>query len=263
MKNKKVFMAILLVVSLIMVVGCNSNDIKSSDSDKVIKVGTSGGYHPFTFKNESDKLDGFEIDVWNAIAEKIDYNIEFVVSDFSGLFGMLDTGRIDTIANQITITPEREKKYLFATPYVYSGAQLIVKDDNSDIVDLNSLKGKKVGVSLGSNYEQIIKKFDIDNDIEVITYQDFTGSLQDVALGRIDAVMNDKLAGAINIIDSGLGLQLGGQPIKPLKNSFPFIVTDENRELVSIIDKAIHDLKNDGTLTDISNKWFGVEVTNK
>jgi len=128
---------------------------------------------------------------------------------------------------------------------------------------LEDLKGKKVGVNLGSNYEKMLREFDVNNEIEIITYEDFLGSIQDVALGRIDAVVNDKLAAKINIAKSGLDLQLGGDPVKPLENSFPFVNNDANKELVEKISKAIEDMRKDGTLTNISNKWFEMDITIK
>lgn len=261
--SKGRFLVISMVLAVALVVGaCSSNTSKEVGND-VIKIGTSGGYHPFTFMNEEGKLDGFEIDVWNEIGKRIGYDVEYETAAFSGLFGMLDTGKIKTISNQITITEQRKEKYLFPVPYVYSGAQLIVKQGNDDIKTLEDLKGKKVGVSLGSNYEQLIREYDINNEIEVITYEDFIGSLQDVAIGRISAVVNDKLAGVINIKESGLDLQLGGDPVHPLENSFPFANNEENKELIEKINKAIEDMREDGTLAEISGKWFEVDITSK
>lgn len=261
--GKKHLLAISMILAVVLVmIGCSSNPSEEVGND-VIKVGTSGGYHPFTFMNEDGELDGFEIDVWNEIGERIGYDIEYNTAEFSGLFGMLDIGKINTIANQITITDQRKEKYLFPNPYVYSGAQLIVKKGNNDIKSLEDLKGKKVGVSLGSNYEQLIKEYDTNNEIKVITYQDFIGSLQDVSIGRIDAVMNDKLAGVINIKKSGLDLQLGGEPVHPLQNSFPFVNNDENKKLVEKINIAIKEMREDGALAEISNKWFEVDITSK
>lgn len=262
-KVKKVVLVVAAILILALAVtGCTTSSSKV-DEKKVIRVGTSGGYKPFTFKGQDGKLDGFEIDVWNAIGEKLGYEIEFATAEFSGLFGMLDTSKIDTIANQITITAQRKEKYLFPTPYVFSGAQLVVKEGNESIKSLEDLKGKKVGVSLGSNYEQMLREFDKNNEIQIITYEDFIGSLQDVAIGRIDAIVNDKLAGIINIRESGLPLQLGGEPVKPLENSFPFVNNDENKELVEKINSAIEEMRADGTLEKISNKWFGVNITKK
>lgn len=261
--SKKNLLVLSMVLSVILVIaGCSSNQSEEVGND-VIKIGTSGGYHPFTFMNEEGNLDGFEIDVWNEIGKRIGYDVEFNTAAFSGLFGMLDTGKIDTISNQITVTEQRKEKYLFPVSYVYSGAQLIVQKGNDGIKSLEDLKDKKVGVSLGSNYEQLIREYDKNNDIEVITYEDFVGSLQDVAIGRIDAVINDKLAAVTNIKESGLDLQLGGEPVHSLENSFPFINNEENKAVIEKVNKAIEEMRADGTLEKISNKWFDVDITSK
>ncbi len=84
-------------------------------AQETIKVGMSGKYFPFTFVKQ-DKLQGFEVDMWNQIGERTGYKVEFVTASFSGLFGMLETGRVDTISNQITITDERKAKYAFSSP---------------------------------------------------------------------------------------------------------------------------------------------------
>jgi len=165
------------------------------------------------------------------------------------------------ILSQITINEKRLEKYDFSKPYVYYGAQLVVSSDNQDIVDLASLKGKKVGGSLGSNYEEMIKKFDVNNEIEIITYESYQGSLQDVSLGRIDAVLNDKLAGLTAIKESGLDLKLGGQPVQMLFNAFLFV--KGNDELIEAVNEAIDEMYADGTFEEISLKWFPVNITEK
>jgi putative amino-acid transport system substrate-binding protein len=125
---------------------------------ETIRVGMSGGYFPFTFVQQ-DKLQGFEVDFMNAIAAKTGDQVEFVTMSFSGLIGALQSGRIDTVANQITITPERQAKFLFSQPYVYDGAQIVVKKGNAaGITGPESLKGKTVAVNLGSNFEQLLRE---------------------------------------------------------------------------------------------------------
>ena len=96
-----------------------------------IRVGMSGGYFPFTFVQQ-DKLQGFEVDFMNAVAAETGDTVEFSTMAFSGLIGALEAGRIDTVANQITITPEREAKFVFTQPYVYDGAQVVVREGNDD-----------------------------------------------------------------------------------------------------------------------------------
>ena len=96
---------------------------------ETINVGMSGGYFPFTFV-EQDELQGFEVDFMNAVGEEIGDAVEFVTMSFSGLIGALESGRIDTVANQITITPEREEAFVFSQPYVIDGAQVVVREGN-------------------------------------------------------------------------------------------------------------------------------------
>jgi putative amino-acid transport system substrate-binding protein/putative amino-acid transport system permease protein len=257
-KMKKLVLIALAVVAV--VVGSGFMLGKDAASDQV-GIGMSGGYKPYTFIDEEGTLTGFDVDVWTEIGKRIDKEVRFETSEFSGLFGMLDTGKITTIANQITLTEEREEKYDFSSPYVFYGAQLVVSADNDEIVDLDSLKGKKVGVSLGSNYEKMIKEYDVNNEIEVITYESYLGSLQDVAIGRIDAVLNDRLAGLTMIKESGLEIKFGGDPVQMLFNAFPFVKSEENKTLMTEVNAAIKGMKDDGTLENISKKWFEVDIT--
>jgi putative amino-acid transport system substrate-binding protein/putative amino-acid transport system permease protein len=254
------------VLAVMVFTGCSSaasNQAQNSEQAKVIKIGMSGGYYPYTFKNKDSKLDGFEVDVWNEIGKRIGYKPEFVAASFSGLFGMLDTGKIDTIANEITITDQRKAKYLFSDPYVYSGAQLMVKKGNESIKTLEDLKGKKIGVSLGSNYEQIIKNFDKNNEIKVVTYDNDGGMRQDVALGRTDAMMDDKVSALAVVQENKLPLQLAGKDVQPLENAFPFVKNDENKAVVEKVNKALADMRADGTLEKISKKWVNLDITKK
>ncbi|MCY6485561.1 amino acid ABC transporter substrate-binding protein [Clostridium aestuarii] len=249
-----------IVVSMIGLIGCGTKQ-NTTENQKVIRVGSSGQYYPFTFV-ENDELQGFEIDVWNEIGKRIGYDVEFVTAKFSGLFGMLETDKLDTISNQISITQQRKEKYWFTTPYVYSGAQLVVKKGNDFIKGFEDLKGKKVGVSLGSNYEQMLRKFDKNNEINIITYDG--GALeQDVTLGRIDAFLMDRVSSLALIKKTKLDLQLAGEPIAINENSFPFPKKEDNKELIENVNKAIEDMRADGTLKNISKKWFDIDITDK
>jgi len=263
--NKLPLIIILIAVTLGSIMFFSTKDKSSTASEpaEVIKVGMSGSYKPYTYLDEKGELTGFDVDVWKEIGKRTGHEIEFVTSDFSGLFGMLDSAKLDTIANQITVTPEREQKYLFTRPYVYYGAQLISKDDRNDIVDLESLKGKKVAVGLGTNYETIIRDFDKNSEIEIITYDSGSGPYQDVAIGRVDAAMNDRLALQSVINESGLPLKLAGPPINEMQNAFPFLNNEENKELVAQIDSAIDSMYEDGTIKEISMKYFDMDITEK
>lgn len=227
-------------------------------NDDTIKVGMSGGYFPFTFV-EQDKLQGFEVDVLTAVAEEMGVEVEFVTANFSGLFGMLESGRIDTIANQITITEERAAKYLFTEPYVYDGAQVVIREGNEAIQSVEDLKGKTVAVNLGSNYEQLLNELPYADEIEIRTYE--SNIEQDTALGRVDAFVMDRVSASQVIKEKPLPLALAGQPFSEIKNALPFRDTDADRALRDRVDAALSRLRESGELTAISEEWFGTDIT--
>ena len=249
---KKKLMLLFLTISILMMVlvGCsnNSNNIqKNSTNKEKITVATSGTYYPFTFL-EGGELKGFEVDVWNEIGKRLGYDVEFKTASFSGLFGMLESGKVNTIANQITVTPEREEKYYFSEPYVYSGAQIIVKKGNDSIKSFDDLKGKKVGVDLGSNYEKIVKDKDENNEIKILTYQNTDAAFNELLLGRIDAVVIDRVSAIAAIKEKDLNLQLAGEPIDKIENAYPFVKDEKGKDLSENVNKALDEMKKDGVI---------------
>lgn len=225
---------------------------------ETLRVGMSGGYFPFTFVKQ-DVLQGFEVDVMNAVGEKTGLDIAFETMSFSGLIGALDAGRIDTIANQITITPEREARFAFSQPYVIDGAQVVVRKGNDTIKGVEDLKGHTVAVNLGSNFEQLLKELPYSDEIEIKTYE--ANIAQDTALGRVDAFVMDRVSSAQLIAESPLPLELAGAPFSEIRNALPFRDDAEGRALRDRVDAALTELKQDGTLAEISVKWFGTDIT--
>ena len=230
-----------------------------AQDNETLRVGMSGGYFPFTFVKQ-DVLQGFEVDVMNAVGEEAGFEVEFETMAFSGLIGALDAGRIDTIANQITITPEREAKFAFSQPYVFDGAQVVVKEGNEDTIgSVEDLSGKTVAVNLGSNFEELLNELPNAGEIDIRTYE--SNIAQDTALGRVDAFVMDRVSSAQLIAESPLPLALAGKPFSEIRNALPFRNDDEGQALRDRFDAAITKLKEDGTLTEISEKWFGSDIT--
>lgn len=226
---------------------------------ETLNVGMSGGYFPFTFV-KLDTLQGFEVDFINAIAAETGDDVNFVTMSFSGLVGALETGRIDTIANQITITPQREAKFSFSQPYVFDGAQVVVKKGNEEtITSVADLSGKTVAVNLGSNFEQLLKELPNAEEIKIRTYE--SNIAQDTALGRVDAFVMDRVSSAQLIAKSPLPLAFAGKPFSEIRNALPFRNDAESTELRNRFDAAITTLKENGTLTEISEKWFGTDIS--
>jgi putative amino-acid transport system substrate-binding protein len=231
----------------------------SAAQAETLNVGMSGGYFPFTFV-KLDELQGFEVDFINAVAKETGDEVNFVTMSFSGLIGALEAGRIDTIANQITITPEREAKFAFSQPYVFDGAQVVVKEGNEDTIgSVEDLSGKTVAVNLGSNFEELLNELPNAGEIDIRTYE--SNIAQDTALGRVDAFVMDRVSSAQLIAESPLPLALAGKPFSEIRNALPFRNDDEGQALRDRFDAAITKLKEDGTLTEISEKWFGSDIT--
>ena len=223
-----------------------------------IRVGMSGGYFPFTFVRQ-DQLQGFEVDFMNAVAAETGDTAEFNTMAFSGLIGALEAGRLDTVANQITITPEREAKFVFTQPYVYDGAQVVVREGNDDIHGVEDLRGKTVAVNLGSNFEQLLRALPFADEIDIKTYD--SNIEQDTALGRVDAFVMDRVSSAQVIAELPL----------PLAARRPALLRDPERAALPQRRgrarparprrRGDHHAQGERQLQEISEKWLGADVT--
>jgi len=233
--------------------------VGAAQEQDTLRVGMSGGYFPFTFVRQ-DTLQGFEVDVMNAVAKEAGLTVDFVTMSFSGLIGALGSGRIDTVANQITITPEREATFAFTQPYVIDGAQVVVKaGKETTITGVEDLRGQTVGVNLGSNFEQLLRDLPYADEIDIRTYE--SNIEQDTALGRIDAFVMDRVSSAQVIAQSPLPLALAGQPFSEIRNALPFRNDEAGLALRDRVDAALTALRESGKLTEISNTWFGSDIT--
>ncbi|MDK8462346.1 amino acid ABC transporter substrate-binding protein [Marinobacter sp. SS13-12] len=226
--------------------------------DDPLRVGMSGQYFPFTFV-EQDELKGFDVDVMNAIGKEMGRDIKYETANFSGLFGMLESGRIDTVANQITITEDRKQAYIFSEPYVYDGAQVVTKKGNTEVEGVEDLKGKTVAVNLGSNFEALLRELPYADQIDIKTYE--SNLERDTALGRVDAFVMDRVSASQIIKEKPLPLELAGPTFSQITNAYPFRDTEAGRALRDEVNKALAALRDNGTLASISEKWFGTDIT--
>jgi len=224
----------------------------------VLRIGLEGTYPPFGFRAADNQLDGFDVDVARAIAAKLGVKPEFVTTEWSGIIAGLQAGKFDVIVNQVAITPARREVVDFSRPYVYSAAQLIQrKDDKRAFRSLADLKGLKLGVSLGSNYNELAKSVP---GIDVKTYPGAPEYLRDLAAQRVDAALNDRLMVAYLVKTANLPLRPGAVvPGANTEVAIPF--RKGNPAFAKAIDGALDDMRKDGTLSHLSNKWFGTDVT--
>lgn len=223
---------------------------------KTLKVGLEGTYPPFSFQDDKGVLTGFDVAFARALAKRLGVEAQFQPAPFAGLLGSVEAGRTDVVVNQVTMTPERMAKYGFSQPYTVSGIQLIVRTDRNDITAPADLKGKKIGVGLGTNYESWARAN--APGAEVRTYDDDPTKYADLKAGRIDAVLNDRLVAADFIKRSGEPFKAAGPAFAPQSQGVAF---KPDPELKAAIDQAIAAMRADGELAALSNAWFGLDAT--
>lgn len=233
--------------------GENFAAIKSSG---IFKIGTEGTYAPFTFHDASGKLVGFDVEIGQAVAAKIGVKAEFLEGKWDGLIAGLDAKRYDAVINQVGITEARKQKYDFSEPYIASKAVLIVRQDNSDIKGFADLKGKKSAQSLTSNFGKIAQQ----SGAELVGTDGFDQSIQLVLTRRADATINDSLS----FLD--FKKQKPDAPVKIAAQQdnadySGIIIRKGEPELLAAINKALADIKADGTYQKISDKYFGQDVS--
>lgn len=222
----------------------------------VLKVAMEGTYPPFTFRDEGGELTGFDVDIARALAERLGLEPEFVLTEWSGILGGLQADKYDVILNQVGITPERQESIGFSGPYAYSQPQIIVPEEGDfEPQSLADLSGRRVGVGLGSNFEEQLREA---GGIEVVTYPGAPEYLADLAAGRIDAAYNDRLLVGYLIQRDNLPVRGAGVVGDPEPVGVAFKKT--NTGLGEAIDRALGELRESGEYTEISEKWFGQDV---
>ena len=243
--------------------GSTSGSTSADDSlTKVQKagtltVGTEGTYRPFSFhENGAGDITGYDVDVVKAVAAKLGVSATFQETQWDGIFAGLEAGRFDVIANQVSITPERSAKYVFSTPYTYSTGVIVVKADNTSITSFDSLSGKTTAQSLTSNWNTLATQ----SGANVQAVEGWAQSVALVEQGRVDATINDNLT----FLDykknnDASGLKVAATTTDKSESALAF--AGGSTALATAVDAALADLATDGTLTSISEKYFGADVS--
>ncbi|MBV1821216.1 ABC transporter substrate-binding protein [Clostridium cochlearium] len=263
-KILSILLSVLVVGSVF--VGCGKDDNKGEDKkevsvlqrvkdNKVIKVGLEDTYPPMEFRNEKNELVGFDIDLSDEIGKRLGVKVEYVMTEFGGLIMSLNSNKIDMSASAISITDERKKEVEFTKPYVNSGQALVVKKGNTSIKDEKDLNGKTVGAQLGTTGEQAAKK--IQGVKEVKAYDKVPQVFQDLDIGRIDAVIVDEFVGRYYLSKQ----KDKSEVVKSLEQEPIGIAFKKGeKELQEEVQKIIDEMVKDGTMSKISEKWFGEDI---
>jgi His/Glu/Gln/Arg/opine family amino acid ABC transporter permease subunit len=233
-------------------------DSGTGPAGPVVRVGTEGTYPPFTYKDpRTNQLTGYDIEVIQGVAKEAGWTLKFVQSDFDAIFPALDAKRIDVIANQVTINPERQARYLFSTPYTYSHGVIVVSSDNKDIKTLADLKGKTAAESETSNWAGVAR----DAGAKVQSVEGFAQAAALLKQGRVDVIVNDNIAVLDYLASSGdKGIRIVGNAGDEIgKQALTFRKSDT--ALRDDANDALAAMRKDGTLRKISQKYFKADVS--
>ncbi|WP_411810362.1 transporter substrate-binding domain-containing protein [Bacillus glycinifermentans] len=266
-KNVRIYTLILIAAAFAFLTAACSNTTQNGQKTAweqikkkgKIVVATSGTLYPTSYHDTvygKDKLTGYEVEVVREAAKRLDLDVEFKEMGFDGMLTAVNSGQADAAANDITMTKDRKKKFLFSTPYKYSyGTAIVRKKDLSGIRTLDDLKGKKAAGAATTVYMDIARKY----GAEEVIYDNATNEqyLKDVANGRTDVILNDyylqKLA-----LKAMPDLDLTIHPdLKYYPHQQGMIIKKGNTELKERFDQTIKDMLKDGTIKKISKQFFG------
>ncbi|MCM3033107.1 amino acid ABC transporter substrate-binding protein [Niallia taxi] len=250
---KRLVTMILAVAAIFTIVaGCSKSAEKD---DNTLVIGIDDKFAPMGFRDENNEIVGFDIDYAKAAAEKMGMKAQFQPIDWKTKESELSSGRIDLIWNGYTITDERKEKVLFTEPYL-KNAQVVVTLADSSLSKLNDLEGKVVGLQSLSSASDALDADPIKSKIKTVTeFADNVSALNDLKSGRLDAVVIDEIVinyymtkeeGTFKVLDESLAPEEYGVGVKK-----------GNEDLLNKLQKALDEMNEDGTASEISEKWFG------
>lgn len=220
-------------------------------------VAMEGAWSPWTYHDDTDTLVGYDVEVSRAIAQYIGVEPEYVEGEWDGLFAGLDAGRYDIVCNGVEVTEERAKSYNFSEPYAYIHTALAVKSDNTDITSFEDLDGKTTANSIASTYMTLAESY----GAEVLGVDTLDETIQMLVSGRVDATLNADVSfyDYLNVHPDA-AFKIVAQTEDASHVCIPVKKGGESDTLLAAINEAIEALRADGTLTEISEKYFGSDI---
>jgi arginine/lysine/histidine/glutamine transport system substrate-binding and permease protein len=240
---------------LLLIIACNSSHPIINPGAKVLKTATDPTFIPFEIQTGNGNLEGFDIDLMNAIAKVAGFTVQFESLPFDGMISALQAKKVDAAISGITITAERLKAISFSRPYFKAGLAIAVREDNQNIRDFNSLQSKKIAVQIGSTGADFAKTIP---NAKISTFNSGPEFFQDLLNGNVDAVVSDAFA-TLYAINNG---KLKGIKIVTnlLTEEYYGIAMPKGSPYLDTINKGIASLLSNGTYKQIYQKWFNAEL---
>lgn len=269
--SRRSFLSMVAGVSMLGLAGCSGGSDGASGStgseggdllEQITERGemtfaTEGTWSPWTFHDENGDLTGFDIEVARAIAAELGVEASFAEGEWDGLLAGLDSGRYDTMANGVSVTEEREEKYDFTDPYAYNTIVVITRGD-SDIASMGDLAGKTTANTLGSSYAILAEA----NGATNTGVDDFNQTIELLEAGRIDATLNDEVVFYDYMAQHpDADLKIAAENDEPTHVAFPLRREEATASLLAAMNEAIATLRENGTLSELSQEFFGIDIT--
>ena len=277
---KKRWLAVLAALALTagLMAGCGSNGANADGGNDVaegsnpgetdlldkiqeagvIVVGTEGTYSPNSYHDENGDLVGFDVDVARGVADHLGVDIQFVEAEWDSLFASMDSGRVDIVVNEVEYSDERAVKSASSEPYTYVHGALLVAEDNTDITGFDTLEGKRAAQNLTSSWGQEAEGC----GAELVSVDSVAEGIELILSGRADCMLNAETA----FYD-----YMNKHPDAPVKivaatdttTSSQIPVPKGNERLVEAINEALDDMRASGQLAQLSEQYFGADVTSE
>ncbi len=236
----------------LLTLGCSKTKEPIEAGRKVLRVGTDATYPPFeSINTETGKPQGFDIDLMDAVCKLNGWKADFVVTPFDGIIPGLTNHKYDAVISAMTITPQRSVVVDFSHPYYAAGQTIAVPLADSTTKSTADLRGKRVGVQLGTTGELMAKRLE---GVEVFSYDNIGAAFIDMNNGNLDAVLNDFPTTRLYI-----KVHHDAKTVGDILSSefYGIAVRKGDDSLLKSINQALDSLKHDGTFNGIETKWFG------
>ena len=260
---KKIFaLCMMLVLAATALAGCGSNAAQKDENKKIV-VGLDDSFPPMGFKDEKNEIVGFDIDLAKEVAKRLGREVEFKAIDWNSKEAELKSGRVDILWNGLDITDKRKENMPFSEPYMDNRQIVFVsKGSNIAIASEADLAGKTIGTQSGGTTEEYFEnKPELKSSMkEVKYYPDYINAFMDLENGRLDAVVGDEIIGRYYISKHPDEIQAIDTVIGEI-SQFGIAFRKDDQSLRDEVQKVFDEMKADGTVGKISEKWFAKDIT--
>lgn len=261
MKRIKIILVVLLTLSLF---GCNKDSNKDlldvvKERGKLI-ICMEGTWAPWTYHDENDNLIGFDVEVGQYIADYLGVKAEFIEGEWDGLLAGVKSGRYDCLINGVDITDERKETCYFSDPYAFDHVALVVNANNNEIKTFEDLKGKVTTNTLSSSYAALAESY----GATVEGVDDLATTIELVKANRVDATLNSYMTYIDYFNTTGSSaVKVACLSDDVTEIAIPVVKSERTLTLLAEINKAITQMQSDGTIEQLSMKYFNVDITKR